>query len=160
MKKLQWGWILFLLGVVILGGKYVSVTYFGPSDDELIRAALDRAITASREGKPGGVLETLSDKFHLNGDFPGEGSIKKFIQNAHPDISVPAKKATISGDVAKIVAPVRAKFEFMGFSMDQTIPDVAMTFQRETGFEWGIIPVKKWRLTQIDVAMDVPDRGL
>ena len=72
-------WWSYVVGVVLLlfGGKYVIATYFGPSDEALVKSALAEAVKASKEGRPGGVLDHITDHFKMNSDIPGNINIAK-----------------------------------------------------------------------------------
>lgn len=147
---------------VILGlfvWKYVSTNFFGPPDQTLIRQALDRAILASKEGRPGGVMDFLADKFSVNSSEYGSRQIANFIKDGHPDVSVPDEPAIIADDKARITAPVRIKVSYLGFNLDQTVDNVSLVFERETGREWLFIPVPQWKLAQVQVPDDVIPTG-
>ncbi|HZH98180.1 MAG TPA: hypothetical protein VEX38_04350, partial [Fimbriimonadaceae bacterium] len=64
VKKL--GIVVAVLAVVFLGMAYAAGVFGGPSDKEQIQTALDEAILASKEGRPGGVLDYLSQNFKVN----------------------------------------------------------------------------------------------
>ncbi len=147
-KNLVFG-VLVALVLALFVWKYVSVNIFGPSDQALIRRALDEAVQASREGRPGGVMDKLTDRFKVNTDEPGNRQVADFIKNSHPDITVSDEKAVVSEDTARITGPVRVRASFLGMNFDQKIDDVSLVFQRESAHEWGFIPVRKWRLDQV-----------
>lgn len=142
------------LAMVIAGlfvWKYLSLNVYGPSDQQLIREALNQAIEASREGRPGGVMELLGDKFHVNSDLPTSGQVADFIKSGRPDVSVPETSAFVSGDSARLTAPVRVKFSYLGINLDQTVKDVTLEFTREPAHEWVLVPYHRWKLTGITV---------
>ena len=73
-----------ILAIAIVGTftwKYLSLNAFGPSDQKMIREALDQAVLASREGRPGGVMDYLSNKFAVNSESITSGQVANFIKN-------------------------------------------------------------------------------
>jgi len=142
---------VIIVGVflAVFGIKYIAVTFFGPPDEVLVKEALDRAIVASREGRPGGVLENISSQLKLNSDMPSSGQIANFIKNNHPDVQVEKTDAIVNGDTARITSPIRVKVSFLGTNIDQRVDSVSMVFKREEAHEWLVIPVKAWRLDQV-----------
>ncbi len=148
-------WLLgFLLLILVVFGIKAVMTMNGPSDEKLVQQALAESIKASREGRPGGVMEYLSDSLKLNDQEPGKRQIADFIKNSHPDISVSDTEPVIrqSEGTAQINSPVRIKLSFPGgASVDKTIPNVTMKFQREDARVWLVIPTKQWRLVEVTV---------
>ena len=62
---------------------------FGPSDRELIDAAVKESVLASREGRPGGVLEYLSNSFTLNSESGlDRKEISRFIKSGKPEVVI------------------------------------------------------------------------
>lgn len=153
-KKTAWV-IVGIVFVLVYGWKYAAVTFFGPSDETLIRKALDEAIVASREGRPGGVMDFISDRFQVNSEMPGSRQVANFIKQSHPDITVGKAPPVISGDKATLLAPVEAKITVFGHDIDEKMDHVSLVFQREQGREWLLIPVKKWRLVQVVVPQNL-----
>lgn len=151
MKALWLRFAVIALILSVLGFKYVQTNFFGPSDEVLVHEALDRAIAASREGRPGGVLEHLTSKFKMNSDEPGGAQIANFIKENHPQVEVDNYDAIVTGDTARILSPVRVKVSFLGHDMDQKVDNVTMIFKREEDHVWLVIPVKSWRLDQVTV---------
>ena len=154
---LRLGLIGVILAIFLI--KFISVSFFGPSDDKLVREALDRAIVASREGRPGGVLESLTSHFKMNSDMPGGAQIANFIKDSHPDVTVENYDAIINGDTARITSPVRVKVSFMGHDFDQRVENVSMVFKREDGHVWLIIPARDWKLEQVFVPEELTPSG-
>lgn len=156
-KKLIAG-VLVLL-IVVFGVK-VLLTLNGPSDSKLVQEALASAVKASKEGRPGGVMDYLSDSLKLNEQSPARTQIADFIRRAHPDIEVQHPEPVVSQEqgTAQINSPVRLQISFPGSSgIDTTIPNVTMKFQREDAREWLFIPTKKWRLVSVTVPEIPPD---
>ncbi|MFX8820935.1 hypothetical protein ABTM55_19390, partial [Acinetobacter baumannii] len=85
------------------------VSFFGPSDENLIREAVTRSIEASREGRPGGVIDYISDRFAVNGDQPGTSAIARFIRESKPEVTIDSYKPLVNGDQALITTPVKVR---------------------------------------------------
>jgi hypothetical protein len=148
MNKRVWAIvaIVAVAGVLLL----LRSSLFGPSDRQLIREAVEQSAQASREGRPGGVLEYLSKSLTFN-DIPAESraEIAKFISQSKPEVEIRNPEPVISGNTAEIVTPVQVKFSYLAFSFDQEIPNVRIVLQKEAGTKWLIVPTKKWRIVSI-----------
>lgn len=136
--------------VVLFGLKFALGR---PTDEEAIQAALQEALEASREGRPGAVLDFVSRTLKVNNEEAqnaGRGEVANYIRNAKPDIEVLNPKPVINGDTATIASPVKVSVRI---AMVQTPPmtlNARIGLAKETGREWLIIPVPKWRVTTIE----------
>lgn len=158
-----------IIGVVALAALLVvlRLTIFAPqpNDQKLIRAALEESLQASREGRPGGVLDILSSKFKINDQAPGSRwDIAKFIRDNKPEIDIQNKGAVISGDTASITTPVHIKLSFLNQTWDQKVDNVTLVFQKEEGSKFIVIPTREWHLTDVmvpdnAVPVNLPDMG-
>lgn len=152
------------LPFVIVGAIVALIAAFFLTEDrrddvELIREALNESIQASREGRPGGVMELLSDSFRLNDESPQRRQIADFIKRSRPDVEIPRFDPVINGDVATAVTPVKVKASFLGQSMEQEFQNVKVTFNREAATRWLFFPTRKWRLTRVEVPLDQVPQG-
>jgi hypothetical protein len=143
--------ITALLVIALLGARFALVPR--QTDDQMVREALTNALKASREGKPGGVLDKLSASFKLN-DAPIEFSgaqVADFIKDQKPELTVEEIEPVITGDEARITSPVRLKLGLLGTNFERRIPKVTMIFHREVGHVLLLIPTPAWRLTDVQV---------
>lgn len=147
---------LALLLVALIGAAGLFfVSRSGPSDQELIDQALAEAIKAGREGRPGSVLELLSNEFRLNEQQIGSRSqVARAIRDYKPDVSVANTTAVISGDGAVIESPVTLRAQ-PPIPLSFEIPMVRMEFQRENATKWLVLPDKRWRLSRVTIPTDV-----
>lgn len=147
-----------VLGVVLVAFGVKFALAGRVDDQQLIRQALSEALKASKEGRPGGVMEKLSFKVNVNGsDYSSRDSaIANYIKNNHPDVTFGNDRAVVTADEATIVTPATVKLELLGNAMERTIQKVTLVFHRENDYEWLIIPTKKWRLAEVRV----PDNAL
>lgn len=143
-----------LLGLVLF---FSSGYLFRPSDETQIRESLRDALVAAHEGKPSPVLDNLSFDFSYGGQEVSRMDIAKVVRQAKPQLSALNEIPEISGDTAKIVTSIAAKFDYMGFAMDTVVDDVTVTFQREVGTKWLIVPQPKWRIVSVD-APNLPNK--
>jgi len=142
------------IGLVIALGLASGFGLFGgPSDRELIEIALKDAIQASREGRPGGVLDFISKRFEVNGEQYGTRDISNTIKDMRPDVEIERPAPTITGDSATITSPVRLSVSLPPVGMN--ISSVTIHFARENGTNWLIFPTKKWRMVRIEIPDDV-----
>ena len=124
-----------------------------PDDQTLIKQALDESIKASREGRPGGVMDKLSMNVKVNDqEYSGNSrQIADFIRNSRPDISFTSSKAIITGDEARIISPAHLKTQILTQSIERDLSSVTLVFKREDDREYLVFPVKKWKLTEVKV---------
>lgn len=158
MKFKAW-MIVVAIAVIGFGAKWIS-SMNGPDDRTLIRRALSDAQKASREGRPGGVMELLSAHIKINSDSPGnETQIAKWIKDGHPDVRITQIDPLVEGDRATIVSPASVSFDMSHFGhFDRQFPSVTLVFRKEDDHEWIVIPVKKWKLVDAVLpASDIPE---
>ncbi len=142
----------WLIGSGLVAAAALTVLYFvtAPSDEELIQTAIADATQASREGRPGPVLDYLSKLFTFNGvPIMDRSEISKYVRLARPEIEFADFEPEIVGDDAVVVTDVHVKFSFQGMGMDQTVPNVQVRLARESGLRWLVLPGKKWRITEV-----------
>lgn len=150
--------ILIIAGLLILLiAIKVGISLANPGNDQtMVEEALAESIQASKEGRPGGVLDKISGNLKVN-DMDANGNrsqIADFIKKNHPDLTVENKKAVISGDQAEIVSPVTIELSLLGQSRSINIPEVTMIFKKESDMEYLIIPTKKWKLAEVRLPDD------
>lgn len=144
-RPLLWIVLLLVLVVVVRVGTGLANR---PNDNQLIQAALADAIKASKEGRPGGVVELFSRNLKVNNvDVDANrGQIVDFIRNQKPDVTVTNATPQISGDEARIVSPVQLDMGLLG---KRSMDNVTMIFHREDSTEFLIVPTKTWRLVEV-----------
>ncbi len=138
--------------ILLIGGKFIMMSANRTDDKVLVRQALLDSIKASREGRPGGVMDKLSEHIKFNGqsEAGNERDIARYIRQSKPDITVQNMDPEVSGDEAKIISPVTVSMGLLGQSMGQTLKKVTITFRREDDHEWLIFPVKRWKLAEVE----------
>ena len=138
--------------ILLIGGKFILMSANRTDDKVLVRQALLDSIKASREGRPGGVMDKLSEHIKFNGqsEAGNERDIARYIRQSKPDITVQNMDPEVSGDEAKIISPVTVSMGLLGQSMGQTLKKVTITFRREDDHEWLIFPVKRWKLAEVE----------
>lgn len=121
-----------------------------PDDQKLIQNALAEAVKASKEGKPGGVMDLLSKNLKVNDQEVGANGrqIADFVRQQKPNITVLEPQAQITGEEGRIVSPV--ELELFPFGK-RTLNEVTMIFRKEDATEYLVLPVTKWRLTEVRV---------
>jgi len=150
--------LVLLIGVRVM----VGMTH-QESDKSLIQKALAESIKASRKGRAGGVMDKLSSQLKFNGsDYGSAGrDISRFIRDSRPDITVENDDPVISGDEGTIVSPVDLKLSMLGQSLDRHLKKVTMVFRKEDARDWLVIPVRKWKLAEVEVSESaVSDLGM
>ena len=151
MKK----WIIG--SAIVATGTLVSLFFATtPTDRDLIRQAIEESTEASREGRPGGVLDYLSRSLTFNGMEVrvDRGEIAKYVRLSRPDITFGEFEPVIEGDLATIEADVRIKMDFQSRRLDETVPGVQVRLARESGLRWLVLPGDRWRITEV-VAPDL-----
>ncbi|HMS54796.1 MAG TPA: hypothetical protein PKA27_05305 [Fimbriimonadaceae bacterium] len=148
MKKLG------ILAVLLLAGIGYMIFKPGPSDAELIKAALKDSIEAGKEGRPGSVLDLLSRNFTVNEEFAGgRANIAKFIRESKPNLTIENPEPNVSGVSATIDSPARIELRFpaVGFN----VREVNLKFRKESGTSFLIFPTKVWKLESATVPPEV-----
>lgn len=146
------GWVLGTsLFLLLVAGVLQAVLASGPSDERLIREALRESLHASREGRPGGVVELLSDQLEFNNELvANKRQIAQFVRDSRPDVSVSEKSLEVRGENALMVANVTVRLATpLGFGLDRTFEDVQLLFRKEPGTRLLILPDSKWRLYRV-----------
>lgn len=141
------GWIVVALLIVV--GIRIGISLANkPDDPKLIREALAEAVKASKEGRPGGVVELFSKNLKVNEMDVGSnrGQISNFIRTQKPSVRVISPEPKITGDEARIVSPVELDLGLLG---TREVKDVTMIFQRENSTEFLVFPSTKWRLIEV-----------
>ena len=130
----------------------------GTSDQLLIEQALQESIQASKEGRPGGVMDKLSSRLQVNDmDTSGNRSqIARYIKDNKPDVMVLNKKAVVTGDEARIVSPVDIEVNLLGQKLSRQLKEVTLVFRKEDDREYLVFPTKKWKLAEVQV----PDEAI
>lgn len=145
--------ILGTLLVLLVGGRAIVIKMHPQSDTEAIRQALADSIQASREGRPGGVMDKLSDNISYNGQNEGgyQRDIARYIKTSKPDVEVENMDPVVTGDEATIVSPVQLTLSLLGQSVTKQIKEVTLVFRKEPEREFLIIPTVKWKLAEVRV---------
>lgn len=149
--------VLALVLLLVVGFRMVSLLTGQKDDRTLIQQALRQSLEASRKGEPGGVLDLLSSSIQVNGeDQSGNRSgIADTIRKLKPDVTVTNQNPLVTGNEATITSPMtlKASLPVLG---DQAfdLKSVTLTFKKETGHEYLVFPVKKWRLTGVTASPD------
>ncbi len=143
--------VLLAIFVILVGGRYIYGVLNPASDSKLIQDALKEAIKASKEGRPGGVLDKLSDTFKVNAQEPGQRTVADFVKHSHPDIALSNSTPVIDGDTATITSDVVVTVDFLNQKQTINALGVKMVFKKEDTRDMLIFPAKKWHLSDVTV---------
>ena len=144
--------LIALIIVAILGfGAFVMLGR--PDDQTMIQQALAESIKASREGRPGGVMDKLSLNVKVNDEeYKGNSQqIADFIRKSRPEVSFSNTKAIITGDEARIISPAHLKAQILTQTMERDLSSVTLVFKREDDRAYLVFPVKNWKLAEVRV---------
>ncbi len=144
-KKILFG-VIALAAVLFFSSGYL----FNPSDEAQVKATLQEALSAAGEGKPSPVLESLSFRFDYGGEEPSRIDIAKVVRQAKPKLTALSVNPEIEGQTATVTTAIDAKLDYMGFSIDQTVPNVTIKFEKQVGTKWLVVPQPKWRIISVD----------
>lgn len=143
-----------LIGLALIAF-VLRMTLFGASDRVLIDEALAESVQAGKEGRPGGVLEYLSQSFTFNSDqLVDRRQVADFIRKAKPDVTLGSIDPEIKGDSAEVVTSAHVKVSGFGQSIDRQIPKVTIVLQRENATKWLVFPSKQWRVVSVTAPAD------
>ncbi len=141
--------LLGLTGLAIVA-LILRMTLFGPSDRTLIDQALAESIQAGKEGRPGGVLEYLSQSFTFNSDqIVDRRQVADFIRKAKPEVTLGTIDPEIKGDRAEVTTSAHVKVSGLGMSIDRQIPKVTIELKRESAVKWLVFPSSQWRVVSV-----------
>jgi len=145
---------LGVLLVLLVGGRAILFVLHPQNDTALIVQALAESIKASKEGRPGGVMDKLSDNLQLNGENESgnQREIARFIRDSRPDVTVDDMTPVVTGDQATIISPVDFKVSVLGVNQDRHLKEVTIIFRKEEDRDWLIFPVKRWKLAEVHVS--------
>jgi len=139
---------LIILGLlwILLGPK--------PNDQEQIKEALNNAIQASKEGRPGGVLDYIADTIEVNGAKYRSGQeVANAIKKYKPDVKVQKMDPVVNGDKGTITSDVQLSIAIKTIS----IPNVTFKFGKEQGHKWLVVPTNDWKLEGVDLPQESVD---
>jgi hypothetical protein len=121
------------------------------SDKHQIQEALQRSIQASKDGRPGGVLQLLSDRLTFNGqDAKGNMSdVAQFIVKQRPDVEVENSEPVVTGDEARILSPIDIKLDFFGQTKSVHLKQVELVFRKEPVMRYLVFPGSEWKLSDV-----------
>lgn len=141
--------LVLVLAAIRIGPALVNP----PSDQALIERALADAITAGKEGRPGSVLELLSQHLTVNGEAIGADSrqIANFVRDQKPVVVVSNQTAVVHGEEGRIVSPIELDLGILG---TRHLNEANLIFRREDSTDYGIIPARKWKLVEVQVPKD------
>ena len=141
--------IAVVIAIAVVFGIRVALTLSANGDDrKMISQALSEAVKASREGRPGGVAELLSDSLKVNNVDVGrsQSQISQFIREQKPEVVVQNSTPQITGDEARIVSPVELDLGLLG---KRNLSEVTLIFKKEDSTAFLLFPTRKWRLTEV-----------
>lgn len=144
---------LFVPLLVVVAGLLAFICFGGggKSDAALIDEALQESLRAGREGRPGSVLEILSQKIEIN-DQPllNRGMVANAIRDYKPNVTLDKTDLKIEGDKATMTG--HAKMTASGpFPVGFDVKNASLIFAKEQSRKWLIVPDKKWRLVDVDL---------
>lgn len=139
------------VGVILIVG-WIGVYSKTTSDEQLIKDSLAESIRASKEGRPGGVLEILSRQFQINGQtISNETEIARYIRDTRPNVEVLQPDPFIQSNVATIKSDVKLSMPGPFSAVGTTLEDVELKFQKESTMKWLIFPDRQWKLVEVKV---------
>lgn len=160
MPKLPvWAWaVLFAcLGLLVLVVINIIAVMNKPDDKAQILQALEAMRIASLEGRPGGVLEYISDSVELPdqpenqwyGNSP-KAQIARFLRQAEiRSIEISNTKVELYGDLAQVTCSVRADLYYPAFGdMPISFNNVVIEFRRESSRRLLVVPDSTWRVVR------------
>ena len=149
--------------IVAITGLTVLFIVTAPTDEQLIRSAIDESVQASREGKPNPVLDNLTRTFTWNGQTVGlnRSEVSRYVRLGRPEIDLAPYRPEINDDKATVVTDAHIKIEFQSLKFDQTVPGLEIKRKRETGTRWLVFPSARWKIYEVtapDLA-SIPNLG-
>jgi hypothetical protein len=139
--------------VALVAGRIGLELINAPSDEQLIKEALNEAITRSKEGSPGGLLDFMSDTATVNNIEIGgmKGSIVETIRRQKPEVAFKSLEPKVNGNDATLVSPATVKLGVLNFSKTFDLPNVTIAFKKEEERTWYLVPKKSWKITNLNI---------
>jgi hypothetical protein len=137
---------LFLL-VALVGAAAYRLLRPGPSDEERIRALLDRASRAVEERRPGDVMEGVSERFQ--GEGMGRRELQQFVtyhalRGSWSAVVPLATRVQVDGDRAEAVLDAALLRGARGEGIAGRLPEAGDTWRIEASLERE---KEGWRVT-------------
>ena len=154
-----------ILGIVIVfavGGRMILSVLNPPNDLALIKTALADSIKATKEGRPGGVMDKLSVNLKFNGESESgnRNEIARYIRNSRPEVTVEQIEPVVTGDEARIVSPVDLKIGLLGVNKEAHLKEVKKRIMN--GFfshlKNGKLPKFRFQMTLLPICFN-PETG-
>lgn len=143
--------VLLALVVLLLGGRFIYGLATRPDDRTQIKQALADALKASKEGRPGSVIDKLVEGFTVNDQAASKRTIAQFVKDSKPDVSVADSEPIITGDSAQITSDVKVSISFLGNPQGFTFEDAQILFKKEQAMDWLVIPTTRWQVAAVRV---------
>src|SRR2546423_6864335 len=142
-----------ILALVVVGVLWILLGP-KPNDKEQIKEALNNAIKASKEGRPGGALEYLADSIVVNGTKYQTGQqVANAIKKFKPDVKVQTMDPVVNGDKGTITSDIELSIAIKTIS----IPNVTFQFGKEQGHKWLVVPSSDWKLEGVSLPQESVD---
>lgn len=143
-------WII-ASGTIALIGLVTLFIVTAPTDEQLIREALDESVLASREGRPNPVLDNLARTFTWNSQTVGidRSEVSRIVRLGKPEIDLGQYRPEIQGAEATIVTDVHFKMDYQGYRVDKTLPGVEIKLRRVSGTRWLVLPSSRWKIYEV-----------
>ncbi len=144
---------IIIIAVIVAIVGICAPMFFVPSDKVLIHDALQESIKASRDGRPGGVLDFLSKSLKINdNESESRWSVADFIKKSRPDVEIENQEPQIEGETARIVSPVTVSLGLGPVQTPIRLEKVDIRLQKEMGTKFLIFPSPKWRIVRINLS--------
>lgn len=160
MSKLPvWLWAAVFAGVGLLALVIVNIVAVmnKPDDETQILTALEEMRVASIEGRPGGVLEYISDSIQLPvgtedqwfGRSP-KAEIARFLRQADiRSVEIKDPKVELYGELAQVTCSVSADLSYPMFGdASLSFDNVVIEFRRERSRRLFVVPDSTWRVVR------------
>ncbi|MCH8273443.1 MAG: hypothetical protein IH851_01470 [Armatimonadetes bacterium] len=154
-----WVVVVGIAAVFLLVGFNVVAVMIKPGDDEQLRRAMEEMRQASLDGKPGGVLQRLSESFELR-TAPDEiaqnprSMIARFIRDADiSELTFSDITTEVEGDTAIVRCNLKTDLTYQGYSWRMDSP-IAVEFRREVERRLFVIPEGKWKVVEVSANLD------
>lgn len=160
MPKLPvWMWTVLFAGVGLLTLVVINVIAVmnKPDDETQILQALEEMRIASIEGRPGGVLEYISDSIQLPVETEDQwygrspkAQIARFLRQAEiRSVEIADTKVELHGELAQVTCSVKADLSYPAFGdVPIAFDHVVIEFRREASRRLFIVPDSTWRVVR------------
>jgi hypothetical protein len=110
------------------------------------------------------VMDFISDQLRIDGlGRITKAQVANLIRDSKPDVQVDTQSIEVQGNKAEMLADATVNANVSMFSMStnfsRTFTGIKLRFEKEEARKYVIVPVRVWRLVEVNIPGDQVDFG-